>query len=134
MADDDVLSVVKSELARFGVKPDVTTSGSGHKRITWHVTPEKPERCVVVPSTTSDWHARMNARADVRRYLNADSAVPIRGERAPKQSALAKAISLPALVESVPDQLENIRHELNDMSLLLLDFVGKMMTTRGRMP
>lgn len=72
MADDSVLGVVTAELRRYGIKPVVDVTGSGHRVVIWQLAGH-PERRVVVPSTASDHRASLNARADVRRYIRADT-------------------------------------------------------------
>jgi hypothetical protein len=71
---DSEKNIVLSELRAAGLKPmRVEMLGSGHIRISWRC-PEREVRQVVVAGTGSDsWPGRLNARAQVRRMLQADN-------------------------------------------------------------
>ena len=82
--------------------------------------PEKELRRVITSRTGSDWRARMNIRAEVRRLLRADN-VTLKQEPKPKKHLeLAKALNLPQEVVPLPDQISALRGEVADLTELMV--------------
>lgn len=123
MAHDTELAIVVTELKAVGIKPTQRTTGSGHVEIAWQVDGKLPRR-VIVPASGSDWRGRLNARATVRRMLEADN-VTLKEvvERRPK-SALAKAVSTPGAdsnYQSLFDQVAALRCEISELTMMMTE-------------
>ncbi|MGY2987735.1 hypothetical protein [Bradyrhizobium sp. USDA 4508] len=119
---NELQQIAVNELRLYGIKPECRPNGRGHIEIVWRACPEKEERVVVVAKTPSDWRSRMNARAEVRKYLRADN-VQLATQakpRNPKQTMLQDALSLPQDVIPIPDQLTALRGELADLTALMV--------------
>ena len=135
MSTDTELSVVKKELALYGIKPDVDTTGGNHVRISWQI-PGKAKRSMTVANTGSDWRGPLNERANVRRLLREDglelAIARENGHAKPKaKSLLDQAISVPK--ESVPltEQVAALRAEAADLTDAVVDLhkrVGEVNT------
>jgi hypothetical protein len=126
----DLTEIAVAELRQYGIKPQVTQTNGGHIEIAWRVVPEKELRRVICAKTASDWRARMNIRAEVRRALRADN-VTLKRERetkpAPRHQELTKALSLPQQVIPIPDQLSALRGEVADLTELVIR-IAKMVS------
>ncbi|MHC2277344.1 hypothetical protein ACVME8_003955 [Bradyrhizobium diazoefficiens] len=112
-----------NELKLHGVKGLTRDTNGGHIEIAWQVVPEKEVRRVFVAKTASDWRARMNTRAEVRKLLRADNVVlKAQNEKPQKPKPLAKALELPQpdTVVPMPDQMKALRGELADLTELVL--------------
>lgn len=112
-----------NELKLHGVKGLTRDTNGGHIEIAWQVVPEKEVRRVFVAKTASDWRARMNTRAGVRKLLRADNVVlKAQNEKPQKPKPLAKALELPQpdTVVPMPDQMKALRGELADLTELVL--------------
>jgi hypothetical protein len=112
-----------TELQLHGIRPTCSPNGSGHISVTWRACPEKELRTVVVPKTPGDWRSRMNARAEVRRYLKADNVQLVMQSKPRKkinQPELKEALELPQHVMPIPDQLTALHGEIADLTHLVL--------------
>jgi hypothetical protein len=116
------MEVATAELKQHGIKPQITYTNGGHIEIAWRVVPEKELRRIITSKTGSDWRARMNIRAEVRRLLKADNVMTLkRNEPKPKKHhELTKALNLPQQVVPIPDQIAALRGEVADLTELML--------------
>lgn len=121
--NEDVLKNIQSEFRLWGVKPRVDYTNSGHIRLTWNATPDKPERMTIIPKTGSDWRGWMNARADIRRLFKQDG-LNLKQECAKPKPVLAKALAIPEPVERDIDQIKLLRAEVGDLSELVLELAA----------
>lgn len=129
---NELQQIAMNELKLHGIKPTMRPNGSGHIEIVWRAVPEKQERVVVVARTPGDWRARMNTRAEVRRYLKADN-VQLVVQNKPRTKAKAQlqdAINLPAEIIPIPDQLTALRGEIADLSEMLIKVLKVAYGTR----
>lgn len=117
MAQNDELAVALRELKAVGIRPTVEVRGK-HRAVTWQVSPDKEQRTYFVASTGSDHRGPLNVRADVRRYLRADG-VSLKEQQQPRTN-LQKALQLPLIHETLPDQVSALRAEVADLTDLLL--------------
>jgi hypothetical protein len=115
MARDDVLEVVLAELRRYGIKPQVEPTTGGHYSVRWQLE-GKPKRIVLVAGTPSDHRTRLNARAEVRRYLRADGASP-----GVSVSVTDKIFSTTRHIDPIPNQIADMRAEFEDLTTMLLE-------------
>ncbi|KRR21384.1 hypothetical protein CQ14_06965 [Bradyrhizobium lablabi] len=119
MHHSELTEIATAELKQHGIKPQITHTNGGHIEIAWRVVPEKELRRVITSKTGSDWRARMNLRAEVRRLLRADN-VALKQETKPKKHPeLAKALNLPQEVVPLPDQVSALRGEVADLTALM---------------
>lgn len=123
----ETAAAVVNELKQYGIKHEVAPSDGNHIRIVWRVSVDKPPRQYFASATPSDFRARLNARSNVRQYLRADGVDLAKKPTPPTNgSVLHKAMSLPEPTVSVPDQLSGIRHELSDLTDLMLDISTRL--------
>ncbi|WP_445215447.1 hypothetical protein ACKWRH_23490 [Bradyrhizobium sp. Pa8] len=130
---NELTEIALNELKAHGIKGHLRDTNGGHIEITWRVVPEKEVRTIIVAKTTSDWRARMNTRAEVRRLLRADNVtLKMQHEKKPhKVPHLNKALSLPQPETlSVPDRLSAISSELSDLTELVLRLTKISTTVR----
>lgn len=125
---NELTDIAINELKAHGIKGHLRDTDGGHIEIAWQVVPEKEVRRIIVAKTSSDWRARMNTRADVRRLLRADNVqLKLQTPKKQKPENLSKALALPQPVTiSVPDQLAAIRSEVGDMTSLLVALTKKV--------
>jgi hypothetical protein len=124
----ELLEVAVAELRRHGIRPQVRQLNGGHIEIAWQVVPEKEVRKVVTTKSGSDFRARMNIRAEVRRNLRADN-VTIKRQDEPrkKHGEFARAMDLPKHeVAPIPDQISTLQAEMADLTEFVVA-LGKMM-------
>jgi hypothetical protein len=127
--NSELVEIATAELKLYGIRPEVTHTNGGHIEIAWRAVPEKELRRVITSKTGSDWRARMNIRAEVRRLLRADNVMLKREEPKPKKHPeLAKALNLPQQVVPIPDQITAMRGEVADLTELVIR-VAKMVST-----
>ena len=120
---NELTEIALNELKLHGVKGQTRDTNGGHIEIAWQVVPEKEVRRVFVAKTASDWRARMNTRAEVRKLLRADNVtLKAKNERPQKPKPLMKALELPQpdAVVPIPDQMKALRGELADLTELVL--------------
>jgi hypothetical protein len=122
---NELLTFALRELKSHGIKPQHRSLGSGHMEIAWQATPDKEPRRIVLASTSSDWRARTNVRAEIRRFLRADnvSLKPVQKPQRKPQSApkLEEALELPpAEGLSTDDRIDALSQEIADLSQLVL--------------
>jgi hypothetical protein len=121
---NEVVQTIVKELSLHGIRHTKDFSGSGHVRIAWQTNQFKPMREYYAPSTPSDNRSRLNARAEVRRFLTADgvdiTAKAVREAKPP--GVFAKALQLPSQepVVSLTDQVKMLRAEISDLTDLIL--------------
>ncbi|MGY8661747.1 hypothetical protein Q3C01_05180 [Bradyrhizobium sp. UFLA05-109] len=122
---NELTEIALNELKLHGVKGQTRDTNGGHIEIAWQVVPEKEVRRVFVAKTTSDWRARMNTRAEVRKLLRADN-VTLKSQNEkqlrPKPQPLTKALELPQpdAIVPIPDQMKALRGEVADLTELVL--------------
>lgn len=73
------------------------------------------------------WGGRLNARAEVRRYLRADN-VSLRGQAKPTLLA-QRIVAPPRHVETIPDQVAAMRSEVADLTELCLELADVVART-----
>ncbi|MGY8677285.1 hypothetical protein Q2941_05635 [Bradyrhizobium sp. UFLA05-153] len=121
---NELTEIALNELKLHGVKGHTRDTNGGHIEIAWQVVPEKEVRRVFVAKTASDWRARMNTRAEVRKLLRADNVtLKSQNEKQPqKPKPLTKALELPQpdAVIPLPDQFKALRGEVADLTELVL--------------
>ncbi|WP_439372896.1 hypothetical protein [Bradyrhizobium sp. DASA03120] len=120
---NELTEIALNELKLHGVKGQSRDTNGGHIEIAWQVVPEKEVRRVFVAKTASDWRARMNTRAEVRKLLRADNVtLKAQNERPQKPKPLTKALELPQpdAVVPIPDQMKALRGEVADLTELVL--------------
>ncbi|UEM11989.1 hypothetical protein J4G43_047370 [Bradyrhizobium barranii subsp. barranii] len=120
---NELTEIALNELKLHGVKGQTRDTNGGHIEIAWQVVPEKEVRRVFVAKTASDWRARMNTRAEVRKLLRADNVtLKAQNEKPEKPKPLTKALELPQpdAVVPIPDQMKALRGELADLTELVL--------------
>lgn len=123
---NEEVDVVVQELRACGIKPQVERTPR-HIAISWQAGPDKPPRTVIVSSTPSDWRGRLNARAEVRRYLRADN-ISLREQAKPAPLA-QRIIGPPRHVETTPDQVAAMRSEVADLTELCLELADVVART-----
>ncbi|WP_063685492.1 hypothetical protein [Bradyrhizobium stylosanthis] len=120
---NELTEIALNELKLHGVKGQTRDTNGGHIEIAWQVVPEKEVRRVFVAKTASDWRARMNTRAEVRKLLRADNVtLKAQNQRPEKPKPLTKALELPQpdAVVPLPDQMKALRGEVADLTELVL--------------
>jgi hypothetical protein len=118
---NELTDIAMNELKAHGIKGQMRDTQGGHIEIAWQVVPEKEVRRIVVAKTASDWRARMNTRADVRRLLRADNVTLKVTQSKPKKAVALKveqAMSLPQ--EMLPIPVAALRSEVGDLTELVL--------------
>lgn len=125
MSADTELAVVKRELALYGIKPEVETTGGNHIKVSWQIA-GKARRSMTVANTGSDWRGPLNERANVRRLLREDNVQLAiaretngNGHAHPKPAAtplLHQAIAVPVETVPLPKQIEALRAEAADLT------------------
>lgn len=111
---NELTEIALNELKLHGVKGQTRDTNGGHIEIAWQVVPEKEVRRVIVAKTASDWRARMNTRAEVRKLLRADNVtLKSQNDKPEKPKPLTKALELPQpeAVVPIPDQMKALRGE-----------------------
>ena len=128
---NELQQIAVSELRLHGIKPVVENTGGGHIAIVWRAVPEKEERRVIVAKTPGDWRARMNTRAEVRKYLKADNVSLVVAQPKKKNRLLAEAVVAPPPdVIPTADQFAALRGEIADLTQLVLRLTKIAYATR----
>lgn len=124
MSDEEEAAL--RELRAVGIKPKVEPTGSGHIAISWQIG-QRPARVLTVAKTGSDWRGRLNARAQVRRWLREDGVYA----HPTVTAKLARALEQPRAVEPIPDQMISLRAELADLNEAMLILLEDMSVIRA---
>jgi hypothetical protein len=123
----DVIKAAVGELERLGIKSRLEDTGGGHVRLVWRSTPDKPEREYFMASTPSDWRAKHNARAFVRKMLRADNVDLDPKKTAPKPlENKVRHQQQPTEPSMLVRQIECLRAEIVDLSEWIFELALRM--------
>lgn len=117
---DSALNLLKREFALWGVKVRHHDLNSGHIKLEWQASPDKPGRYYIIPKTAGDHRSWLNARSKIRQYFKADGLV-LKEEIAKPKPALLKALSTPEPVEKDSDQLKLLRAEVGELTEMIFE-------------
>lgn len=113
MRQNEVLDTVVHELETRELDYKIERLAK-HIRVSW-MQNGKP-KCQLIPGTSGDVRARLNARAQVRRELN--------GYVPPPKGKLAKALELPAPSYDVRSHLDRLEQRVEELTELMLEFMA----------
>lgn len=127
--EDSALNLLLREFKLWGVKPRHHDLNSGHIKIEWQASPDKPGRYYIIPKTAGDHRGWLNARSKIRQYFKADGLVLKEIIVKPKP-ALVKALSIPEPVEKDSDQIKLLRAEIAELTDLVIELGGTVIEMR----
>lgn len=117
---DSALNLLKKEFELWGVKVRHHDLNSGHIRLEWQATPDKPGRYFTIPKSAGDHRSWLNARSKIRQLFKADGLV-LREVITKPKPVLSKALSMPEPVERDSDQIKLLRAEIGDMTEMIFE-------------
>ena len=112
---NDVTETIVRELKLHGITPTLMNGGK-HNKILWEA--EGNKRVYVAPITPSDFRARLNARAEVRRMLREDGVSAVVET---KPTVLERAMTVQAQPDPLGVRVAQLEAEVNALTEIVLE-------------
>lgn len=126
---DDQFKMVQREFDLWGVKLRHHPLQSGHIRIEWQASPDKPARQYTLAKTSGSYRGNLNAVAHVKRCFRQDGLV-LKEKIVRPEPALKTALALPQPVEKDSDQIKLLRADVGGVIDVILEIATTVASLR----